>query len=140
MIVALKVQLHPYTVELLILLFADDVAMLSDTVVGSKRQLNILQTYCSDSCLTVNTNKTKVVVFKKGGIISKHESWTFGGRKLCVENRFTYVGVTFSKKLSFHVMAAEQSVKAKRALVSILSSLYIYMVNYQAIYSSNCLM
>ena len=31
------IQLQPYTVELLILLFADDVAMLSDTVVGLQR-------------------------------------------------------------------------------------------------------
>ena len=48
------------TLFLLILLFADDVAMLSDTVVGLQRQLNVLQNYCTDSGLTVNSDKLKL--------------------------------------------------------------------------------
>ena len=120
------IQLHPHTVELLVLLFADDVAMMSDTVVGLQRQLNVLQNYCIDSGLTVNTDKTKVVVFKKGGKLSRYEQWTYNGHKLHVENRFSYVGITFSQKLSLNVMASEQATKAKRVLISILSSLYKY--------------
>ena len=40
------IQLFPEQVEILILLFADDVALCSDTVCGLQRQLNILSKYC----------------------------------------------------------------------------------------------
>ena len=66
------IQLHPDTFELLILLFADDVALMSDTVVGLQNQLNLLHGFCEETGLTVKTNKTKIMVFKNGGGLSRH--------------------------------------------------------------------
>ena len=57
------VQLTPSLVEIFISMFADDVALVADTVVGLQRQLNTLNTFCKKIKLKVNTSKTKVLVF-----------------------------------------------------------------------------
>ena len=49
------------------LMFADDIALLSDTIAGLQRQLNILYAYCLTSTFYVNTAKTKVLIFKRVG-------------------------------------------------------------------------
>ena len=118
------IQLHPDITQILLLMFADDLALLSDTVVGLQRQLNILYEFCDKNKLKVNEAKTKVVVFKNGGILSRHEAWTYNNVNLDVVNKFCYVGLTFTRQLSLPTMVHELCVKGKRILISILSSLY----------------
>ena len=120
------IQLQPNDIEILLLMFADDVALLADTVIGLQRQLNVLYNFCQTSYLKVNSQKSKVMVFKKGGRLSRHETWTYGGEKLDIVPSFSYVGVTFTSGLSLNSMASEMAIKAKKALLSILSSLYEY--------------
>ena len=120
------VQFFPEDVQVLILLFADDIALISDTIVGLQRQLHLLRDYCLESKLVVNVVKTKVVVFKNGGRISHHERWYFDGNLLEVVNCFTNVGLTFTMQLSLHRMSSDLAKKGKRVLVSLLSSLYEY--------------
>ena len=120
------VQLFPEDVQVLILLFADDIALINDTIVGLQRQLHLLRDYCLESKLLVNVVKTKVVVFKNGGRISHHERWYYDGNLLEVVNCFTYVGLTFTMQLSLHRMSSDLAKKGKRVLVSLLSSLYEY--------------
>ena len=55
-----------------------DVALLSDTVVGLQKQLNILQWFWDNVKLNVNIDKAKVMVYKRGGRISKAEKWSYG--------------------------------------------------------------
>jgi hypothetical protein len=42
--------------------------------------------------LKINTNKTKTVVFKKGGKLSKCENWKLGGEEIEVANEIKYLG------------------------------------------------
>ena len=121
-----SVHLFPEDIQVLLLVFAYEIALLSDTITGIKKQLNILYSYCLESKLIVNVTKTKVMVFKNGGRISKNEKWYYDGKALDVVNCFTYVGFTFIMKLSFHRMCSELSKKGKHVLVSLLSSLYEY--------------
>ena len=53
--------------ELFILLLADDVVLLSETVIGLQTQLNSLQRASSSLQLKVNMSKSSIVVFRKGG-------------------------------------------------------------------------
>ena len=71
-------------------MFADDVALLADTVVGLQRQLNLLYDFCTDFYLTVNIIKTKDVVFKNGGCLATNEKWYYNGNFFPVEQTFTY--------------------------------------------------
>ena len=75
-------------------MFADDVALLSDTVVRLQRQFNLLCGFCKEKKLTVNIPKTKVVVCKNGSMLSRSENWTFDVKKVEVVNTFTYLGLT----------------------------------------------
>ena len=69
------VELFPEYIQVLILLFVDDFALISGRVVVLQRHL--LRDYFLDSKLVVNVVKTKVVFFKKGGRISQHERWYY---------------------------------------------------------------
>lgn len=94
------VQLLPGLVELFILLFADDVALLATTPFGLQNQLNVLFECCSKLKMEVNKDKTKVMVFRKGGYLSRNEKWYYDGRGLEVVNSYCYLGFTFTTTLS----------------------------------------
>lgn len=59
------IQLHPDTFQLFMLIFADDIALMSDTVKGLQSQLNVLSEFCDTYILKVNENKTKMLFSKK---------------------------------------------------------------------------
>lgn len=80
------------------MLFADDIALLSDTVNGLQRQLNILSDFRDQYKFKVNETNTKVMVFKKGGVLSRTESWTYRNTILEDISNFCYVGLTFTKQ------------------------------------------
>jgi hypothetical protein len=61
------------------LLFADDICLISTTPAGLQNQINNLQTAWEVLGLSVNLDKTKVRVFGKGGRLSKYEKWGFNG-------------------------------------------------------------
>ena len=120
------VQFFPEDIQVLILLFADDIALISDTIVCLQQQLKLLKDYCLESKLVVNIFKTKVLVCKMGGKIPSHEKWYYNGNLLEVVNCFTYVGLTFTMHLSLNRMNSDLTKKGKRVLVSLMSSLYEY--------------
>ena len=49
-----SVQLFPDVIQVMILLFADDIALISDTIVGLQQQLNLLKEYYAESKRVVN--------------------------------------------------------------------------------------
>ena len=59
------IQLQPGLVELFLLLFADDLALLSSTVMGLQNQLNHLNSMCKEHSLCINGEKSKIMVFRK---------------------------------------------------------------------------
>ena len=67
------VQLFQELVEILVLMIADDLALISDTVIGLQRLLNLLFSFCKVKDLVVNTIKTKVMVYKHGEVLAKTE-------------------------------------------------------------------
>ena len=73
------VQMLPGLMGLFILLFADDVTLLATTLNGLQNQLNCLRDCCVMMGMEVNEDKTKVMVFRKGGHLGKHEKWYYNG-------------------------------------------------------------
>jgi hypothetical protein len=118
------IALSPDIVQLFILLFADDIILLSETVVGLQNQLKVLESASSDLCLSVNMNKSNIVVFRKGGFLSAREKWFYKGQKLLVVNCYKYLGIYFSTKLSFSFACQDLTNRAKRAVLSILNTLF----------------
>ena len=106
------IQLHPDTIQLCLLMFADDLALMADTIAELQRQLNVLSDFCYTYKLKVNENKTKVVVFKNGAVLSKHERWHYRNIKLEAINKFCYLGLIFTRQMSMNAMVP--CVKGKR--------------------------
>ena len=70
------IPLGPTDIELFLLLFADDLTLLASTVIGLQNQLNVLSVAAERLCLTVNLDKSKVIVFRKGGFWAAKEHRT----------------------------------------------------------------
>jgi hypothetical protein len=77
------------------LLFADDLAFASFTINGLQKAVDQVTSYCKEWSLKCNLNKTKIVVFKKGGKLKRGESWYASGHKIEVVDEINYLGVTF---------------------------------------------
>ena len=110
-------------IDLFLLLFADDLTLLATTVVGLQNQLNVLSKAAARLGLTINIDKSKVVVFRKGGFLGRRERWVFGGGLLEVVNSYKFLGLLFSTRLSFVAAGEEAATKAKKCTVEILRAL-----------------
>ena len=100
---------------------ADDVVLLSETVIGLQTQLNSLQR--ASSSLQLNVNMSNIVVFRKGGYLGARERWTYDSVVLPVVNVNKYLGVLFSTKLSFTASCYDLTSKAKNAVLCIMQKL-----------------
>ena len=54
---------------LVMLMFADDMILISKTAAGLQLLLNQLHSYCKEWNLTDNVDKTKTVIFVRGNLI-----------------------------------------------------------------------
>ena len=89
------ITLSPELIQILIMLFADDVVLLSYTVIGLQQQLSIVRDTAKKLGLVVNSQKSNVVVFRNGGHIAAREKWFYDGMKLEIVNQYKYLGVIF---------------------------------------------
>ena len=111
-------------IELFILLFADDIVLLSETVIGLQTQLNSLHRSAMELQLKVNMNKSNIVVFRKGGFLAAREIWFYGKSEITVVNSYKYLGIYFSTRLSFRYACEDLVSKAKKALLCVMTKLY----------------
>ena len=109
--------------QLFILLLADDIALLSETVVGLQTQLKSLQHASMSLGLKVNLEKSNIIVFRKGGYLAAKEKWSYNNAVLPVVNAYKYLGILFSTKLSFKAACNNLSSKAKNAVLCIMRRL-----------------
>jgi len=96
------------------LLFADDTVLFSYTKPGLQTLLNKLHTYCNEWGITVNTDKTVCMVFKKCNTVEQYDMF-YNNNRLTVEHKFTYLGVTLSSNGLFYqaqITLATQSLKS----------------------------
>ena len=76
--------------ELLILLLADDIILLSETIVGLQTQLNNLHSAALSLQLKINMKKSNIIVFRKGGYLGARERWFYGGEVMPVVNVYKH--------------------------------------------------
>ena len=105
------------------LFWADDIILVSDTPQGLQQKLNILEEQSTRLGVKVNLDKTKIIVFRKGGFLSKFEKWFYGGHPVEVVNRYVYLGFEFTTKMSLTSSLSSFIIKAKNALNALFRSL-----------------
>ena len=91
--------------KLFLLLYADDIELFANTPDESQHLLDILQDYCARNRLTVNTSKTKVVIFRKGGRTPIDLTFKYNGDEIEIVSKFSYlgkIGIVFTSGGSCH--------------------------------------
>ena len=106
-------------IKIYLLMYADDIVLFSETEDGLQSGLNVLHDYCQKWKLTVNTQKTKIVIFRKRGTINRQTRFLYGGLEIDIVNKFTYLGIVLTVGGAFsesHTALAGQSLKSIFAL------------------------
>ena len=85
--------------KLFVLLYADDTVILSESANGLQSALDVYNEYCKQWKLTVNMNKSMVIVFSKGR--HSNYSFTLNDNNIEVGYEYKYLGVLFSRSGSF---------------------------------------
>ena len=71
----------------------------SDMIGRLQKQLDVLQKFCSNSGMKVNLDKTKVMVFRRGGSIKQNEHWYYDGKIVDIVTYYKYLGLIISNRL-----------------------------------------
>ena len=105
--------------KMFVLLYADDTVILSDSAESLQNALNIYAQYCETWKLTVNLDKSKVMIFSKG--TNDLHTFSLNGTNLEIVSEYKYLGVYFSKNNSFHSTKKHIAEQGTKALYSLLS-------------------
>ena len=103
--------------ELKYLFYADDLVLLARNKMQMQKALNCLQKFCDINHLTVNTDKTKVVIFRARCPPLRCPLF-LNGAQLEVVKDYPYLGVIFSSNGKFTNQLAEAKRKCQLAAAS----------------------
>ena len=84
--------------DCLALMFADDVSCFSDTVIRLQRLIGLIEKFCKSVGIKLNLRKTKIMVFRNGGIVKLIEKWFYEGVEMEIVPMYKYLGL-FTPKL-----------------------------------------
>jgi hypothetical protein len=110
--------------KIYLLMYADDICLFSYTAEGLQQGLDMLHDYCERWKLTVNTSKTKIMIFKKGGRTSRGLRFSYNNAELDIVSEFSYLGIIFSSGGSFSKTHDALAGQALKALFKLKSYLY----------------
>lgn len=96
--------------------FADDIVMIADFPEGLSSMLKSLEKYTHKNKLEVNAEKSKIMIFRKGGKRNINESWNINGQQMEIVNDYKYLGFKFSTKSTFDNHITILSRKAQKAI------------------------
>ncbi|CAG7826871.1 unnamed protein product [Allacma fusca] len=135
-------------VEILILMYADDLILVSTTVQGLQDQILVLKNFLEKNNLKVNLTKTKVIVFRKGSKISRNITFLWGSDPIEIVETYTYLGVPFKYNGNFssakehffkHAKVAQNDIysmlyKSQTSDLGVIKNMFVTFVNSVLIY------
>ena len=105
--------------KLYLVMFADDMTILSETREGLQNGLDALHLYCNKWGLTVNVDKTKCIAFKKGGKVGKLDKWKYNGHELETVTHFKYLGLVLGSSGKFTKSIQALSEDSRKSLFNL---------------------
>ncbi len=108
-------------VHVWLLLFVDDLALMSELEVGLHQQLNVLHRFCVERGLVMNVKKTKVMVFN---YVDPCQEFVFKGDVIECVQTFKYLGILLETTPSLDNVV-EHLVAASRCLLFALNRHYV---------------
>ena len=98
------------------LLYADDLVIFARSAKGLQRILNKLESYGEKVGLTVNLDKTKVMIFNNSGKSLNNYSFKYGTNKLKNAKSYRYLGLTLCPYGNFTLARQELKKASLKAL------------------------
>jgi hypothetical protein len=83
-----------------LLLYTDDIVIMERSPHDLENQLGILQDFCSNMGMTVNTYKTKVMIIKSNKI--RYDTFVYDNNNLEEVNSYKYLGIDIHHKLNWN--------------------------------------
>ncbi len=112
--------------EIKCLLYADDLVLLSPTEEGLQDSLNLLEDFCQSWALTVNLQRTRVMMFQKRSRSQRPtHTFTLAHRTIETTKTYTYLGLKITPTGNFTLAVNELKEKAQRAFYAIKRSIKI---------------
>ncbi len=108
-------QLADIVVKLL--LYVDDLALMSETPQGLQRQIDVMSKFCVERQLVINVSKTKVVVFEKH--YNAAPEVTYRGTTIDRVQSFRYLGLELHSTRGMVVAIAKLTTIRKKALFAL---------------------
>lgn len=82
--------------------------------------LNQLYQFSTDWNIGVNTDKTKIVVFRHAGRMCKNDFWTYDQKHVEVVNCFNYLGINLNFNGNFNVTQKTIAMQGRKCMFGIL--------------------
>ena len=108
--------------KLIILLYADDTVIFSDSEDGLQYALNTFNEYCDKWRLTVNAAKTKIIIFNSRGRPKPTTKFTLKGADIEIINEYKYLGIYFSQSGAFVTAKKHIAEQANKAVFSLIKN------------------
>jgi hypothetical protein len=100
-----------------LLLYANDLALMSHTPAGLQKQLYVLQAFCCERQLTMNVKKNKIVVFEAHK--SMCQAFQYEGKAIEQLNSFNYLGVELHGTKGMQVAIQRLAMSGKKAVFAL---------------------
>lgn len=105
--------------DIMSLLYCDDLILFASDKAELQRKLNLLEKYCEVNKMLVNINKTKIMIFRRGGRVRDSDVFYYKQQKLEVTGSYTYLGINFSSHAVFHQAAEYANSKGRASIANV---------------------
>ena len=105
------------------LFWADDIVILAESKEGLQNSLDELHKYCVVNKVKVNVEKTKCMIFNKGGKMLKGNSFYFNEQEIDIVRTFSYLGFLLTPSLSIKELLNDLYKRGLRAYFKLRNSL-----------------
>ena len=95
----------------------------SDSKDGLQHALNAFSDYCDKWRLTVNTSKTKIIIFNSRGRQKQNTKFTLKGSEIEITNEYKYLGIYFSQSGAFATAKKHIVEQANKAVFSLIKNI-----------------
>ncbi|XP_018368763.1 PREDICTED: uncharacterized protein LOC108764858 [Trachymyrmex cornetzi] len=113
---------YTLTKDLMMLLYADNLAIFAYSSADLEAKLKVLALYCSNNDLTVNSLKTKIVACRKGGPLDvSSRNFYYENQQIEVVSTYPYLGTVVSSSVKGLRAAEAAMARTRQATASILS-------------------
>ena len=110
--------------KLAILMYADDIVLLSDSEEKLQSMLDTLNNWCKRWRVIINTSKSKCMHFRKGRTQRTEFPFKIGGDTLELVDHYKYLGVIFQERSDYSINCEALSKGAGRALGSLINKIH----------------